>query len=156
MVFSAFGSHCSAEVSLLVGRGHNVTVNLVFADDGGWQVVADVAVKRFKFQGVVVYAPNYTGERLSFFRRFEVVSSNGQLDAIIEPKIDKARQGASGSDRSESSLIDLPAEHNLVNRFRLDYLRREMWTLIHSLPSVQNRFYLDTVLVRRADSEFNT
>ena len=43
--FSAFSSHCSIGVSLLVGCRHNTIVNLVFADDGGWLVVADVAIK---------------------------------------------------------------------------------------------------------------
>ena len=33
VVFSAFGSHCSTVVSLLVGCSLNVIVNLVFADD---------------------------------------------------------------------------------------------------------------------------
>ena len=48
VVFLAFGSRCRARVSLLVGRSVNAIVNLVFADDGGRLVVADVAVKSFE------------------------------------------------------------------------------------------------------------
>ena len=50
VVFSAFGSHCSAGVSLLVGRSLNAMVNFVFAGDGGRLVVADVAIKCFEFR----------------------------------------------------------------------------------------------------------
>ena len=68
VVFSAFPSHCSAGISLLVGCSLNVIVNLVFEDDEGWLVVADVAIKSFEFWVVAVYVPNYTGERHSLFR----------------------------------------------------------------------------------------
>ena len=44
-VFSAYGSHTSVGVSLLVGRSLDADVNVVFAGDGGQLVVADVAVK---------------------------------------------------------------------------------------------------------------
>ena len=67
VVFSVFGSRCSAGVSLLVGCSLNVIVSLVFADDGDRLVVADVAVKSFEFQVVAVYVPNSVGERHSFF-----------------------------------------------------------------------------------------
>ena len=69
VVVSAFGSHCSAGVSLLVGCSLNAIVSLVFADDGGRLVVADIAVKSFEFRVVAIYAPNCVGERRSFFRR---------------------------------------------------------------------------------------
>ena len=69
VVFSAFGSRCSAEVSPQVGRSLNAIVNLVFADDGDRLVVADVAVKSFEFQMVAVYTRNSISERRSFFRR---------------------------------------------------------------------------------------
>ena len=69
VVFPAFGSHCSAGVSLLVGRCLNAIVSLVFADDRGWLVVADVAVKSFEFRVAAVYAPNCVEDRRSFFRR---------------------------------------------------------------------------------------
>ena len=49
-VFSACGSRCSAGVSLLVGRSLEADVDVVFAGDGGRLVVADVAVKSFKFR----------------------------------------------------------------------------------------------------------
>ena len=68
-VFSAYGSHSSAGVSLLVGRSLNADVNVVFAGDWGSLFVADVGVKSFKFRLVVVYAPNIVAERISFFRR---------------------------------------------------------------------------------------
>ena len=68
VVSSAFGSRCSAGTSLLVGRGLNAIVNLVFEDDRGRLVVADVAVKSFEFWVVAAYAPNSVGERRSFFR----------------------------------------------------------------------------------------
>ena len=67
MIFSAHGSHCSAEISLLVGSTLNVTVNLVFSDDGGQLVVADVAVKSFEFRVAAVYAPNFDRDGVSFF-----------------------------------------------------------------------------------------
>ena len=48
-VFSAYGSRVSAGVSLLVGRSLDADIDVVFAGDGGRLVVADVAVKSFKF-----------------------------------------------------------------------------------------------------------
>ena len=44
-VFSAYGSRSSAGVSLLVGHSLDADVDIVFAGDGGWLVVADVALK---------------------------------------------------------------------------------------------------------------
>ena len=68
-VFSASGNCTSAGFSLLVGRSLDADVDVVFVGDGDRLVVADVAVKSFKFQLVVVYALNITSERVSFFRR---------------------------------------------------------------------------------------
>ena len=68
-VFSAYGSHSSAGVSLLVGRSLDADVDVVFAGDEGRLVVADVAVKSFKFRLIAVYAPNIAVDRVSFFRR---------------------------------------------------------------------------------------
>ncbi len=48
-VFSAYGSCSSAGVFLLVGRSLDADVYVVFVGYGGWLVVADVAVKSFKF-----------------------------------------------------------------------------------------------------------
>ena len=67
--FSAYGSRTSAGVSLLIGRSLDADVDVVFAGDGGRLVVADVAVKSFKFRLVAVYAFNTAVERVSFFRR---------------------------------------------------------------------------------------
>ena len=78
----------------------------------------------------------------------------GGWNAIIDPKIDKVRRGPCGAERCESSLIDLIAWHDLVDRFRLDHPRREMWTWLDSSPSTRVGSYLDGALVRRADSDF--
>ena len=67
-------------------------------------------------------------------------------EAIFDPKLDKAGQGASGLDRCESSLIDLLAEHDLIDRFRLDYPGQEMWTWLIDSPSGQIQTYLNRVL----------
>ena len=65
-VFLAAGNCYSSGVSLLVGYGLNVDVNLIFACDGGRLVVADVAMKSFMFQVVTVYAPSCVVERRSY------------------------------------------------------------------------------------------
>ena len=90
-VFTAYSSCTSAGVSLLVGR----SVDVVFAGDGSWLVVADVAVKNFKFRLVAVYAPNFAAERISFFRRLAPFLDDtkrlvlmGDWNAILDPKID--------------------------------------------------------------------
>ena len=152
MVFSAFGSRCSAEVSLLVGPSLNAIVNLVFADDGGRLVVADVAVKSFELRVVAVYAPNYAGERRSVFWLLGLFLDGpkwlvlvGDWNAILDPKIDKGGRGARGLDWCESSLIDLLAEHNLIDRFRLDWPEKEIWTWTYSSLSDQDSSYLDSV-----------
>ena len=49
VVYSAFGSHVSAGVSLLVGRSLDAIVNIVFAGDGGRLLVAGVAMKPSSF-----------------------------------------------------------------------------------------------------------
>ena len=67
VVLSEFNSRCSVGVSLLIGRSLNADVNLVLADNGGRVVVTDVAVKSFKFQVVVFYAPSIVVERVLFF-----------------------------------------------------------------------------------------
>ena len=67
--FSAYGSRCSVGVSLLVGCTLDAKVNLVFVGDGGQLIVADVAVKSFKFRVVAVYVPNTVVERRCFFRQ---------------------------------------------------------------------------------------
>ena len=122
------------------------------AGDESWLVVADVAVKSFEFPVVAVYAPNGVGERRSFFRRLELFLDDPKRiilvddwNAILDPKIDKAGWGASGSDRCESSLIGLMAQHDLVDRFRLDHPGREMWAWPDSSPSVRIKTYLDSV-----------
>ena len=160
-VFSAYGSCSSAGVSLLVGHSLNADVDVVFVGDGGRLVVADVAVKSFKFRLVVVYAPNITVESLSFFRRLARFLDDskrlvlmGYWNAILDPKIDKVGRGASRSGRCEISLVDLMTRHDLVNRFRLDHSGREMWTWLDSSPSAKVGSYLDRVLVRRANSDF--
>ena len=115
--------------------------------------MADVAVKSFEFRVVAVYASSITAERRSFFRLLGPFPDDskrlvlvGDWNAILDPKMDKAGQVASGSNRCESSLIDLLAGHDLVDRFRLDHLGHEMWTWLSNSPSSQIRTYLDRVL----------
>ena len=160
-VFSAYGSRTSVGVSLLVGRSLDADVDVVFAGDGGRLVVADVAVKSFKFRLVAVYAPNIVVERVSFFRRLAPFLDDtkrlvlmGDWNAILDPKIDKVGQGARRVGRCESSLAGLMTRHDLVDRFRLDHPGREMWTWLDSSPSAKVASYLDRVLVRRADIDF--
>ena len=160
-VFPANGSRASAGVSLLVERSLDADVDVVFAGDGDRLVVADVAVKSFKFRLVTVYAPNIAVERVSFFRRLAPFLDDmkrlvlmGDWNAILDPKIDKVGRGASRWGRCDSSLAGLMTRHDLVDRFRLDHPGREMWTWLESSPSAKVGTYLDRVLVRRADIDF--
>ena len=152
-VFSAYGSRTSAGVSFLVGRSLDAYVDVVFAGDGGRLVVADVAVKSFKFSLVVVYASNIAAERVSFFRRlapFLDVTKRlvlmGDWNVILDPKIDNIGRGASRRGRCERSLACFMTCHDLVDRFRLDPSWREMCTWLDSSPSAKGGSYLDRVL----------
>ena len=49
-VFSAYGSRNSVGVSLLVGRSLDADGDVGFAGDGSRLIVADVAIKSFKFR----------------------------------------------------------------------------------------------------------
>ena len=160
-VFSAYGSRTSVGVSFLVGRSLNADVDVVFAGDGVRLVVADVAVKSFKFCLVAVYAPNIVAERVSFFCQLAPFLDDtkrlvlmGDWNAILDPKIDKVRWGASRLGRCESSLVGLMTHHDLVDRFHLAHPGREMWTWLDSSPSAKVDSYLDRMLVRRADIDF--
>ena len=153
VVLSAYDSHSSVGVFLLIGRSFNAGVNLVLADDGGRLVVADVAVKSFAFRMAAVYATNLATEKVSFFRQLTPFLDDpkpivlvGDWNAILDPKIDRVGRRTRGLRKCESSLINLMARHDLVDRFRLDYPGREMWTWLDSSPSVRVRSYLDTVL----------
>ena len=148
-VFSAYGSRVSAGVSLLVGRSLDADVDVVFPGDGGRLVVADVAVKSFKFRLVAVYASNIAAERVSFFRRLAPFLDDtkrlvlmGDWNAILDPKIGRV---ASRAGRCESSLVGFVTRHGLVDRFRLDHPGREMWTWLDSSPSAKVGSYLDSV-----------
>ena len=68
VVYLAFDSRLSAGVSLVVERSLDAIVNVIIAGDGDLLVVADVAVKTFKFRTAAVYVPNTAAERCSFFR----------------------------------------------------------------------------------------
>ena len=160
-VFSAYGSCVSAGVFLLVGRSLDADVDVVFAGDGGRLVVADVAVKSFKFRLVAVYASNTAAERVSFFRRLAPFLDDtkrlvlmGDWNAILDPKIDKVGRGSSRAGRCESSLVGFVTRHGLVDRFRLDHPGRDMLTWLDSSPSAKVGSYLDRVLVNRADIDF--
>ena len=151
-VFSAYSSRTSAGVSLLVGRSLDADVDVVFAGDGGRLVVADVAVKSFKFRLVAVYVPNIVAERVSFFLRLAPFLDDtkrlvlmGDWNAILDPKIDKVGWGARRTGRSDSSLVGLMTHHNLVDRFRQDHPGREMWTWLNSSRSAKLGSYLDSV-----------
>ena len=70
----------------------------------------------------------------------------GDWNTILDTKIDRGRQGVkgvNGSDRFESGLIDLLAEHDLVNRSRLDHPGQDMWSWQGVSPSGQVWSYLD-------------
>ena len=152
-VFSAYGSRASAGVSLLIGCSLDADVDVVFAGDGGRLVVADVAVKSFKFRLVAVYAPNIAAERVPFSRRLVPFLNDtkrlvlmGDWNAILDPKIDKVGREACRLGRCESSLVGHMTCHDLVDRFRLDHPGREMWTWLDRSPSAKVGSYLDRVL----------
>ena len=113
-------------------------------------------MKTFEFRIAAVYAPNSAVERCPFLcwlRSFLDASKwtvlVGDWNAILDPNIDRASQGASGLVRCDSSLSDLLTEFNLIDRYRLDHPGREMWTWIGSSPSGQVQFYLDSVNEKR-------
>ena len=112
-------------------------------------------LKASEFRSVAIYTPNITAEKVSSFQRLAPFLDDpkrivfvGDWNAILDPKIDSVGQGAKGSGMYKSSLIDLMARHDLVDRFRLDHPERKMWTWQDSSPSVRARSYLDRVLVR--------
>ena len=136
----SFFQHTGAAV---VGRILDANVNLVFTGDEGRLVVADIAVN----------APNIAGAIRSSFRRFRLVLDElkrlvlvGDWSVILDPKMEKAERGAIASDRCENSLINLLAEHDLADKFRLDHPEREMQTWRNNSLSGQIRTYLDRVL----------
>ena len=160
VIYSAFGSHLSAGVSLLVGHSLDAIVDVVFAGDGGRLLVADVTMKTFEFRIAAVYAPNSAAERRPILRRlgsFLDASKRtvlvGDWNAILDPNIDRASRGASRLVWCDSGLSDFLTEFDLIDRYRLDHPGREMWMWIGSSPSGQVWSYLDRVLVRRADSD---
>ena len=84
-------------VSLLIGRSNNADVNLVLADYGGRLVVADVAVKSFKFQAAAVYAPNITARRVSFFRWLvPFLDYPKRIVLVDDPKINRVGRRVRG------------------------------------------------------------
>ena len=158
-VFSAYGSRTTAGVSLLVGR--SLDADVVFAGKGGRLVVADVAVKSFKFCLVAVYASNIAAERVSFFRRLAPFLDDtkrlvlmGDWNAILDPKIDNVGRRANRLGRCESCLVSFMTRHDSIDRFRLDHPGREMWTWLDRSPSAKVGSYLDRVLAKRADIDF--
>ena len=113
-VFSAYGSCSSAGVFSLVGRSLDADVDIVFAGDGDWLVVADVAVKSFKFRLVAVYVPNIAVERASFFRWLTSFLDNskrlvlmGDWNRILDPKIDRVGQGGNRLGGVKAALLAL-------------------------------------------------
>ena len=49
----------------------------------------------------------------------------GDWNAILDPKIYRARRGASGLGRWESSRTDFMAPHDLIDKFRLGHRGRD-------------------------------
>ena len=154
-VFSAYGSRDSTGVSLLVVRSFDADVDVVFAGDVDRLVVADVAVKSFKFRLVALNAPNIAAERISFFRRLAPFLDDtkrlvlmGDWNAILDPKIDKVGRVARRTGRCDSSLVGLMTRHDLIDRFHMDNPGRDMWTWLDSSPSAKVGSYLNRVLVR--------
>ena len=101
-LFSAYGSRTSAGVSLLVGRSLDADVDVVCAGDGGRLVVADVAVKSFKFRLVAVYTSNIAAEKVYFFRRLAPFLDDtkrlvlmGDWNAILDSKVGELVEGES-------------------------------------------------------------
>ena len=92
VVYSAFGSHLSAGVSLLVGRSLDVIVDVVFAVDGGRLLVTDVAVKTFEFRIAAVYAPN--------------TAAIGVIPGCLFDRVQFDRQVPSGSPREGDVDMD--------------------------------------------------
>ena len=141
-VFSAYGNRNSAVVSLLVGHSLDADLNVVFAGDGDRLIVADVAIKSFKYRVAPVYTPISLVRELPFFQRLAPFLNDPKRlvlvddwNGILDPKIDKVGWGVSRLGRCESSLIDLMAR-----------LGREMWTWLDSSPSARVGSYLDEVL----------
>ena len=157
---------CSARDSLhlrcgLSGAGEGLCRFLSIRQPQYRWGLADVVVKSFKFRLVVVYAPNTAVKRVSFFRWLAPFLNDskrlvlmGDWNAILDPKIDKIGPGASRLGRCESSLIDLMACNDLVDRFRLDHPARKMWMWLDSSTSAKVGSYLDRVSIRRADCDF--
>ena len=84
---------------------------------------------------VAVYAPNIVAERASFFRWLApFLYDPKRLFLTDDPKIDNIGRRVKRFGRCESSLLDLMAGHDLVDRFRLDHPGREIRTWLESLP----------------------
>ena len=102
---------------------------------------------------VAVYVLNIAAERRPFFRRLGPFLNDqkwlvlvGDWNVTFDSYLDRGGWGANGSDRYESSLIDLLAVHDLVDRFCLDHAEREIWTWLNNSPSAQIKSYWDRVL----------
>ena len=134
-------------------RRLDVDVKVVFAGDGSRLIVADVSVKSFEFRVAAVLRAPYCCRDGFFFGRLAPLLNDpkllvlvGDRNAIFHCDIDKVGRGASRGGRCESSLIDLMAWRDLVDRFRLDHPWRVMWTWLDSSPSAKVGSYYDRVL----------
>ena len=95
VVLPAYSNHSSVGVFQVVRCSLNTDVNLAFADEGNRLVVADVAIKSFKFGVVAIYAPNIAAEQVSFIQQLALFLNDpkwtvfvGDWNAILDPKID--------------------------------------------------------------------
>ena len=158
VVVSAYGDVTSRGVSLLVRASLRPVVDVVYADARGRLIVADVSISGQTFRVSGVYAPNCPKQRKDLFLvidRFLGYQGHlvlmGDWNAILDPSIDRVGQG---SRRVENSLVDFMDRNDLVDRYRIDHPGVEMWTWARSSSPIDNRSYIDRVLVRRADTDF--
>ena len=65
-VFSSYGTTKGCGVTLLVKQSLDAVVNVVFRDEEGRLLVADLSVEEKQFRIVIVHAPNNTKKRRNF------------------------------------------------------------------------------------------
>ena len=164
-VFSSYGIPSGRGVSLLIRQSLEAVVNVVFRDDEGRLLVADLKIDEKQFRIVIVHAPCNTRKRRNFLTTLEPYLTDpkrtisvGDWNSILDPEIDRAGKGNGGngwSGNPDDTLINFIAEHRLVDRYRHEHPKTKVWTWTNSNTEVvTNRSYLDRFLVRRADVDF--
>ena len=151
-VYSSYGVPSGRGVSLLVKQSLNAVVDVIFRDDNGQLLVADLSVDEKQFRIVTVHAPNNTRKRRNFLKTLEPYLSDpkrtilmGDWNSILDPEIDRAGKGNGGSGwngNPDDTLINFLAEHRLVDRYRQDHPKEKVWTWTNSnADAVTNRSY---------------